>query len=131
MLIENPQIQARLEQVLGQEEFGDLEVASLEIDRLSLVIEVQMRFEEGKVPHHFRKSKNCLVFHLSVPDYALSITPSDQEDEYSAMESIRSDGVTFIHGRYRYEVSSERVSIDHIYSVNEMNLVDEEWPSAP
>ncbi|MGY4751935.1 hypothetical protein ACVNHC_18920 [Pannonibacter sp. Q-1] len=126
MLIEHPELQARLNQVLGGPGVGRVCVLSLKLYAQSAAVEVKISFEEGNVPANFRKkSKNCLVLFLDIPDFTLGIRLSDEAVLGGEVQFIRSNGLMFYMGRYQYQISAKAVYIGSLQSVNEMDLIDQ------
>lgn len=128
MLIEHPELKTRLKQVLGGEISGHLSVQSLKLYALTATVELKISFEEGSIPPKFRrKSKNCLIIFLDVPDFALQVGRSDEEVSSNEVEVIKANGLTFYMGGHKYQISSQAVYLGTLQSVNEMDLVDQEW----
>lgn len=128
MLIEHPELQAKLNQVLGGGGAGRVSFQSLKLYAKSAAVEVKISFEEGDVPPNFRKkSKNCLVFFLDIPDFSLDMRLSDKAVPSGEVQFIKSNGLMFYMGRYQYQISAKMIYIGSLQSVNEMDLVDEVW----
>lgn len=123
-----PELEARLEQVLGCAAQGDLSVLNLKLHHGSAMIELRMSFVEGSIPPNFqKKAKNCLIFYLYIPDFRLDATLLSDDDSTDRVETLSSKCCVFKLGRYRYQLDAKKIHFDTFQSVNEMDLVDQEW----
>jgi hypothetical protein len=129
MLFDHPELERRLEQVLGSVISNDLSVLNLKLHHRSATIELKMVFAEGHIPPNFRKkAKNFLIFFLHIPDFRLQVTYLPDDEPIDQVEDLSSESCTFRLGAYRYKVGAEKIHFDTFQSVNEMDLVDQEWP---
>lgn len=128
MLFDHPELEARIEQVLGCAACADLSVLNLKLHHGSAAIELKMSFVEGNIPPNFqKKAKNCLIFFLHIPDFRLQVTHSSDENSADQVEVLSSENCTFKLGKHRYQIDAQKVHFDTFQSVNEMDLVDQEW----
>ncbi|WP_350333453.1 hypothetical protein [Coralliovum pocilloporae] len=128
MLFDHPELEARLQQVLGCDTLNDLSVLNMKLHYRSATLELKMAFVEGSIPPNFQnKSKNCLIFFVHMPDFKLQVTYLPDGDPADQIENLSSKNCTFRLGKHRYRLDAEKVHFDTFQSVNEMDLVDQEW----
>jgi hypothetical protein len=128
MLLNYPKLSLRLEQVLGGDVNHQLSVINVKLYERFASVELKMKFEEGSIPPNFRKkSKNALHFFLQISDFRLSVACVSDEVSGNKVEEINSNRCIFCLGEYRYQFDAEKILFDTFQSVNEMDLVDQEW----
>lgn len=130
MRLDHPQLEARLEQVLGanvSHNLPELSVLGLQLHGTSASIELRMSFKEGSIPPNFqKKSRNCLILFLDIPDFELEITKLGSHAYDYSIDIIKSDQLTLNIGKYQYHFVSTVVQFGRMQSVNEMDLVESE-----
>ncbi|MDO5659028.1 MAG: hypothetical protein Q4G36_12005 [Paracoccus sp. (in: a-proteobacteria)] len=120
MLIEHPELEARLRQILGGKISGQISVLSLRIDAGGIDAEIRMSFGPENIPPNFRKkSRNCLYFYLSAADFILDVAPLDDASLDGDKEFIGSNKMVVCLGRQNYRISA-KLRPSGFHSVDEM-----------
>lgn len=128
MRIEQPELKARLTQILGGEFFGSLSVLGLKLYGHSATVELKMSFDKGNIPPNFlKRENNALIFSVLIPDFSLRVTDCTDGDLTGQVLGLSSKSCAFNLGRHQYHISAAQLHFDGFQSVNEMNLVDQEW----
>jgi len=131
MQLDHPKLKTRLEQVIGdnlEPYLQEVAVLGVNLHGFSAIVELKINFSKKKNPRNFhKKSRNCLILFLHIPDFEMSITRHNYEIYKNVVDILKNDKLQLNIGKYQYEFNFDTIELFKIESVNKMNLVDDEY----